>query len=694
MYSVAVDSLSLTATAYSADFKTHRSISAQVSYTTTLNGYARGPLDPVEFVAADTANGTTVAMPSHQVGDLVVVFALNTTGTGANNSPVTPQPPAGQPQWTVLSDNTLVGTRLKIAYLFATQNTTVVGGWIRATRTTVAIYRNTRGFVNDGSYNVKTNNNSIHYNLLSGLSGRSQPHVVGLGFANTGLLAATPPVGFTARASTQAAGLTAPGIGLSDRIIPTGTDQLAAATVQVSVNSGGVQTFSVLLTLEAGIPSLSVETGTFQAALNGDVKADSLIPRPGVFRTELSQVFTSYLSFYTADSASFTSSATAVDTHFGYYVAVDNASFDLVGNGNALTRELLAFPQSGGFAAAVTDVDYILGYFIALQNGTFSISSASLNLAKNSLITPFKSDYNASDVNALFKRFIIKAVSGTSGSISLGQVGIRNDAIRPAQGGGGARTLDYGGSTPSDPSFLRPQNVRFNSIAKSRDLGKLNNFLGTFSGNIGAETGTQTLFFKCELLGAASIQIKKNPINRYTDKQISVGILDSERKQIPINRFGFAFENEIESTTVSEFLEPMPKGTYFFTVSSSLWQRIPFSVEIQAIRFVELKGSADLTAQLRGRFAIAKLRGAATLTGPFISTIPSSTQLKGVTGPAIVSSGFRGALVIPSGLAVGRMTPYGRLKMTHKISGSASLSNQNLATLSSAPPSYGGYGSP
>ena len=136
----------------------------------------------------------------------------------------------------------------------------------------------------------------------------------------------------------------------------------------------------------------------------------------------------------------------------------------------------------------------------------------------------------------------------------------------------------------------------------------------------------------------------------------------------------------------------MPAGEYYFIVSSTQWQEIPFSVEIQAIRFLTLSGVVTLTSQLRARFAMAKMIGAAPVTGPFEVTIPTAAQLKQPTGPILITSSNRGTLTTPEGIAMMRMLPTGRLKMTHKISGTASVSGSNVATLSSAPPYGGGYG--
>jgi hypothetical protein len=136
----------------------------------------------------------------------------------------------------------------------------------------------------------------------------------------------------------------------------------------------------------------------------------------------------------------------------------------------------------------------------------------------------------------------------------------------------------------------------------------------------------------------------------------------------------------------------MPAGEYYFTISSSQWQKIPYSVEIQAIRFMSLSGVVTLTSQSTARFAISKMYGPALVTGPLQAIIPTNAQLKQPSGPVLLTSGSRGALTTPEGIATMRMLPTGRLKLTHKIGGAASMAGANVATLSSAPPYGGGYG--
>lgn len=690
MSSVAVSPASFSATGSNIALLNHWAIPAQIPYTVTTNGYARGPLDPVQFVGANAADGITCAMPSHQKGDLIIVFAWNSSSNSAVDSPVVPASPFGQPDWINLYEDLFAGGRLRIGYLFATQNTHVVGAWINATKMLTAVYRNTKG--QTGSFKkvsrVGTGNLSLEYGLVTDLTQISQPFA--LAFSACLNNDQTPArTLFTARASTSNAGLSAPAIGLSDREIPNGTNTLAVDNQTLTGATGPTSTLTFIL--EVGVPALEVETGSFTATLNGDIKVRTLTPGLAVFRAELGQVFTSYLSFYNANSGSYSYSGSSAALNQGFSLTAESGSFDLADYTADFQRSLRFLPQSGGIAGTFGSVSFTSGYFTAPQTRAFTSTAASVGVIKDSTIQPQTGIYEASDVNALLQRRIIEAFTGSSFSSIWYQVGFRNDTPSPPTGGPTRPGLDYGGSSRSDPSFLRPDRVLYNSITKSKDLGDVNNFKGTFSGSIGAETGTQTLFFKANILGKANIRIQKNSINKYTDNQISVGVLNADRRPINVNESGFAYKNEILSTEKQEFLEPLPTGTYYFTVSSSLWQKIPFSVDIQVIRFVGLDGNATLTMQPVARFAIAKMIGSATLTGSFESTIPNNDLLKTIPGSVLLANGTRGTLIVPSGVAVGRMVPIARLMMNWKLSGAASGSSANTATLDSAPPQYGGY---
>ena len=101
----------------------------------------------------------------------------------------------------------------------------------------------------------------------------------------------------------------------------------------------------------------------------------------------------------------------------------------------------------------------------------------------------------------------------------------------------------------------------------------------------------------------------------------------------------------------AEFLAPMPKGTYYFTISSTQWQKIPYSVDVQAIRFVGLKGVVTSPALLL-HDCYCQVHWPCTAYRQFAATVPSSAQLKQPTGPATMLLHFQ-RLQLSLGAAIG-----------------------------------------
>ena len=640
------------------------------------------------FVGSNAGLTNTAPMPSHQEHDLLVVMAVNF------DDETLPIPPFNQGWTTVHTSSSTSGTKsegIRIAYKIAKSNTELVGNWFTTDRIIVAVYRNARGFIGSAVEENQSNSASIQYlSPDSEVIGTAGTRLLYFGLSHNSNNAGNTPSGTTTRISTASVPTSsAPSIALHDATVDPAASSIAGKTSAVSP---GGKTIGITLGISYGTPPLVAETATYGTTLNGDVLARTvLLPSRG-YKAELGNVLTTYRSFFTCQGGSFALAGSALDTHLGFYLQAENGELEYEVSNTFLQRALLLFPQTDSFSFAGSNVDLPKGFFTTPQTGIFTLPVADATTTHSAKISVDRDDSLVSDVSAFLQRSIIKAFSGSSFSFSVSQVGVTNPTASPP-GGGPAKSPDiaHGGSVSTDPSFLRPRFVQYNSVSKSRDLGLVDNFMGTFEGEIGAQTGTQTLFFKITTRGDANLKIVKNPVNRYTDKQISIGLLDSNRKQIGLNEFGFGFNNEITTTEQQEASTPLPGGTYYFTVSGSQWVKIPYSVSIQAIRFKELKGNVILSAQPRARFAISKLIGAATLPAAFAVTVPSNEQLKQPTGPILVSNGSRGTLVIPSGVAIGRMVPTGRLKHTHKISGTASLSAANVATLDSAPSSGGGY---
>ena len=249
----------------------------------------------------------------------------------------------------------------------------------------------------------------------------------------------------------------------------------------------------------------------------------------------------------------------------------------------------------------------------------------------------------------------------------------------------------YGGSDKSSPSFLRPEHVKYNNPSKAKNLGIVFNLNTTLTGQVGSEAGTNTLYFKVTTSGESDLRVIKNSLNKYTDQYISFGLLNEHLDQVSIGHNGFAYKNEIENTDTRESNLQLPRGTYYLTICNSQWQELPFSVSFQVIRYLLLDGTATGRNELTGRIGLVKLFGTATGVSEADLTFTPLSALDEINGTIIGQSEASGELTIMKGTIIGRMVPYGRLKMYWRVSGSISGSSANVATLTSTAPYGGGY---
>ena len=249
----------------------------------------------------------------------------------------------------------------------------------------------------------------------------------------------------------------------------------------------------------------------------------------------------------------------------------------------------------------------------------------------------------------------------------------------------------YGGSDKSSPSFLRPEHVKYNTPAKAKNLGIVFNLNTTLTGTIGSEAGTNTLYFKVTTSGESDLRVVKNALNKYTDQYISFGLLNEHLDQIRIQPNGFGCKNDIHNTDELESNLQLPKGTYYVSVCNSQWQELPFSVSFQVIRYLLLDGTATGRNELRGRIGLVKLFGDAIGVNNNSLTFTPLNKLDEISGTALGQSEATGELTIMKGTIIGRMVPYGRLKMYWRVSGTISGSSANVATLTSTAPYGGGY---
>lgn len=220
----------------------------------------------------------------------------------------------------------------------------------------------------------------------------------------------------------------------------------------------------------------------------------------------------------------------------------------------------------------------------------------------------------------------------------------------------------YGGSDIASPSFNRPRYVRYTSVHEPRDLGQIYSAGFDFEGVVGAESGSQTLFFFFQALQPSRIGLRRVLLNRYTDQYVSIS-LSNDAGPVPIGIDGFGGSSaltakDLESAVLlsldlgyvacdywvtgycendctqssavvtesggagvsdpsAEFVSPfaaiMPAGAYRIVISNSQWPQLPYRFQLSISPPGDLFGVCELRDESYARIGLAKLEGKAEM---------------------------------------------------------------------------------
>ena len=235
----------------------------------------------------------------------------------------------------------------------------------------------------------------------------------------------------------------------------------------------------------------------------------------------------------------------------------------------------------------------------------------------------------------------------------------------------------YGGSDNAEASFNRPRYVRFYSVHKPRDFGTVEFLDLDLEGVVGAESGTQTLFFRFTITRPAKIGLRKIRLNRYTDQYITIALRDGDGNGVPLGADGFAGSTILDRQTFEQIPpqileigyalcgywengyaeydcfsltfppritigdadadDPfgadygvlLPAGPYTFTVSSSQWPQLPYRIQVVVAPQINLAGSAELQLTAQARLSLVELGGLADLRLEPSARIPVTYALGG-----------------------------------------------------------------
>lgn len=205
----------------------------------------------ISFVGAQGNTGTTVTIPTHQSGDLILLFAYK---DGSATAITTPTAGGTVPTWISINFGGSSSNSTNFRYAVATGSNTTSGTWTTATEIFCLVYRGTKAIGASAAANNTTNVISYPALTLNRTDGTSW--VVGVAGHRSATNVEQAPSGMTNRVSsgTEAAGHDTNGTASS----------WSAQTVTVNASSGWR---SVTVELRDASLSLSCDAGSY--ALGG-----------------------------------------------------------------------------------------------------------------------------------------------------------------------------------------------------------------------------------------------------------------------------------------------------------------------------------------------------------------------------------------------------------------------------------------
>lgn len=685
----------------------------------------------ISFISTAVSSATTLALPAHQAGDVIVLLAYNSL---SSTYPTIPIASGTVPAWSNVTNNTSGTSAGRLLYAVASSSSHTSGTWTNATRLLAVVYRGASR-ISQGSVATGSGTSLFHPSLTpsEGAAGNNIDAVLRVSAHKSATNLSQSVTGYTFRNGTSSStGSTA----LRDQV--QSTSSLPSLSLSVNASNSYIAFTAILRDnnrrliadtrnyVAAGanavvfrpLPPFPVDSSTY--ALLGGVTEFS----PGVFFDGAAGVFActgsdatlrynqnllhatrqryqaegpaAVLNFTRriyADGGVFGLSGGVVTYPRGYYLDPLSVPYNVVAPEAFLKASLRFILLRGAFSVTGRSNAFYRGYIINSSPGAFAATWYVSQLYLYARVVGVSASYEANWPDTPLKRALIGLISSGTFTWTLNQSGFQFTPPAPASGQPRPRALNpYGGSDDTGGSFVRPQYVKYNSASKAKDFGIVSNLFSIAEGELGGQAGSNTAFYKVETDGPAQLFIQNNTDSAFTKNYISVGVLDSTRKPLSLTPQGFAYLNDNAATPALESAESLPPGIYYFTISCNQWQAIPFTVTMQVIRFKPLIGAAGGTFAPYGRFAQAKLFSVATLTAPFTGTIPPDSAIDRLSGVATVTATPLLSLAIMRGAAVGTMVPYGRLKQTHRISGTAIGNGNSIATLSSIPPYGGGYG--
>jgi hypothetical protein len=145
----------------------------------------------IEFIGASGVSATSMTLPTHQSGDIVVMFAYR---NGNNTAPALPA------TWSGIGATGGNTNSSRLAYKFVTSGNTPSNTWTNATQLIAHVYRGCAG-VGGFAGSSQSNSSTITYPTLTMENGNGRSIVVGFAGHRTATNVELAPAGMANRAS-------------------------------------------------------------------------------------------------------------------------------------------------------------------------------------------------------------------------------------------------------------------------------------------------------------------------------------------------------------------------------------------------------------------------------------------------------------------------------------------------------------
>ena len=401
----------------------------------------------VSYVGAQGAAATTVTIPAHQVGDLILIFAYR---DGSNTVPTAPTAGGTIPTWTQIGSSGGNTNSSRFHYAVATATNTTSGTWTNATELICLVYRGASIGASAGGSGAATT--SIAYPALTLQRTDNSSWVVGVAGHRTATNVEVAPTGMTNRASsgTEAAGHDTNGT------VTSWSQQTVTVNASSAFRSWTVELRDKTVTLTADKGAYTV-SGRDAGIIKGVPKL--LVAELGKFflpERNLARESENFSSSYWLKLNAGTGLAPVVITNNAAApdgtITADSIVFDLNGGTSNTDRSDIT---AGTATPSVTGNEYIFSVWLKTTDG----SSLSIQLSHNgtapslaavtSTWQRFTSTSNTAGDTARRPRFGIRGGTGSAVSASLDAWGFQWEK--------GASITDY---DPTGPAGATANDLR------------------------------------------------------------------------------------------------------------------------------------------------------------------------------------------------------------------------------------------